>query len=149
MKMDKKEMDGALWEMWTRGVKLLGEGLVKDQLGILNAACTTVIGCENMIEKGAMFLQRKYYIGKFSTDKRQVAAWAADADALLRECKGKHGVEVEYVSSPEAIYMDADDGLDNESWGDHAIDAFEKLVEYVNNLMDALDTAQKRICEAA
>ena len=43
------------------------------------------------------------------------------------------------------IIIDGDTDLSNESWGDHAIDAYEKLGNYVNAIMDVLDKAQKEL----
>lgn len=141
--MNAKELDQALWVEWTKGMKLLGEGLVHDQLGIINAACTTVTGMENIVEKGAMFVQRKYYIGKFSEWKRKVAQFETTAADRLREARAFSEAVPAYESHLSEVFMDADDLLENEDWGDQAIAAFENLVNYVNGLMDALDEAQK------
>ena len=145
--MDKKEMAQRLWAEWTKGLKLLGDNLAKDQLGIINAACTIVTGSENFIEKTAMFVQRKYYINKFKEYKAAVASYEESAIAVIREANKLLDEKVKYVSSINDIFMDADDSYENEAWGDHAIDAYEKLVAYLNNIMDVLDSAQKAVEE--
>lgn len=61
-----------------------------------------------------------------------------EANALLAE-------KIEYKSTLSDIIIDGDTDLSNEAWGDHAIDAYEKLGNYVNAIMDVLDKAQKEL----
>lgn len=138
--MDKNEMRGKLWEEWTQGVKILGDGLAQDQLGIINAACSTVLGGETFIEKAVMFVQRKYYISKFKDYKAKIAAFekeAVDTIRLANEMLDEKS-RVAYKSTLSAVFMDADDSFKIEEWGDHAIEAYEKLVECVNELVEVL-----------
>lgn len=44
--------------------------------------------------------------------------------------------KIEYKSTLADIIIDGDDWLDNEHWGGHAIAAFEKLGDYLNNIMN-------------
>ena len=43
------------------------------------------------------------------------------------------------------IIIDGDDSFDNADWGDHAIEAYEKLSDYVNHMMDVLSQAQDKL----
>ena len=52
---------------------------------------------------------------------------------------------IEYKSTLSDIIIDGDDRLENADWGDHAIAAFEKLGDYLNNIMNILEAAQKEI----
>ena len=52
---------------------------------------------------------------------------------------------IEYKSTLADIIIDGDDRLENTDWGDHAIAAFEKLGDYLNNIMNVLESAQKGI----
>lgn len=142
---NKKEMAQRLWTEWTKGLKLLGDNLAKDQLGIINAACTVVTGTENFIEKTAMFIQRRYYINKFKEYKAAVTSYEESAIAVIEEANKMLDEPIEYKSELSGIFMDADDSYENESWGDHAIEAYEKLVDYLNNIMNVLDGAQNSI----
>ena len=60
------------------------------------------------------------------------------ADSLAKD-------QIEYKSTLSDIIIDGDTDLSNEAWGDHAIDAYEKLGNYVNAIMDVLDKAQKEL----
>lgn len=53
--------------------------------------------------------------------------------------------KVDFHSTLQEICIDTETDLANESWGDNAIAAYEKLGNYVNNLMDVLDKAQKEV----
>ena len=53
--------------------------------------------------------------------------------------------KIEYRSTLDEIIIDGDDRLENVDWGDHAIAAFEKLGDYLNNIMNVLEAAQKEI----
>ena len=57
----------------------------------------------------------------------------------------KKSNEIEYRSTLADIIIDGDDSFENEAWGDHAIDAFAKLCEYNNNIMDTLSMAQEAL----
>ena len=50
--------------------------------------------------------------------------------------------KIVYRTTLDEIIIDGDDSFENEAWGDHAIDAFMKLCEYNNNIMDTLSKAQ-------
>ena len=54
-------------------------------------------------------------------------------------------MKIEYRSTLDQIIIDGDDRFENEQWGDHAIAAFEKLGDYLNNIMNILEAAQKEI----
>lgn len=51
MAIDKKEMQTRLWAEWTNGLKILADSLMKDQIDIINSACTTVLGNENLFRE--------------------------------------------------------------------------------------------------
>ena len=164
MNIDKKEMQSRLWTEWTHGLKILGESLVKDQLAIINSACTTVTGNENFIQKAVMYVQRKTYIGKFKDYKSRISAYEKSIMELIEQvnrsapredvCKPlcfvkikRAAWQINYTSTLAEIVIDGDDSFENEAWGDHAIAAYEKLVDYVNNIMDVLSKAQERLAE--
>jgi len=162
MEIDKNEMKSRLWVEWTHGLKILGESLVKDQLAIINSACTTVIGNENFIQKAVMYVQRKTYIGKFKDYKARVSAYEKSILELVEQVNRSAPVEtsewslcrlklkrsawrIDYKSTLDSIIIDGDDSFENEAWGDHAIAAYEQLVDYVNNIMDVLSRAQDQL----
>ena len=108
----------------------------------------------------AIYVQRKIWIGKFSDYKTRIGAYEKTILELLDEVrkitKGKvrRGIlfdlpadKLDYRSTLDDIIIDGDTDLSNESWGDHAIAAYEKLGNYVNGIMDILDRAQKALEE--
>ena len=156
MPIDKKEMQTRLWTEWTNGLKILADSLMKDQIDIINSACTTVLGNENFIQRAVMHVQRKMYIGKFSDYKTRIGGYETTIMELLGQVNktlcdreghwyelGSKSHKIEYKSTLSDIIIDGDTDLSNEAWGDHAIDAYEKLGNYVNAIMDVLDRAQK------
>lgn len=158
MAIDKKEMQTRLWAEWTNGLKILADSLMKDQIEIINSACTTVLGNENFIQRAVMYVQRKMYIGKFSDYKTRIGAYETTIMELLGQvnkvCGGGEGHwyelgskprKIEYKSTLSDIIIDGDTDFSNEAWGDHAIEAYEKLGNYVNAIMDVLDKAQKEL----
>ena len=52
---------------------------------------------------------------------------------------------IDYYSTLYDIVIDGDDRLENERWGDHVIAAFEKLNDYLINIREILEKAQKEI----
>ena len=162
MALDKNELKSRLWTEWTNGLKILANSLAKDQVDIINSACTTVLGNENFIQKAVVYVQRKTYIGKFKDHKVRIAAYEASILELIDEVNrivagGKEGecfisrcmhegpTRIEYQSTLGDIIIDGDDSFENADWGDHAIAAYEKLNEYVLKLLDVLDRAQKEL----
>ena len=175
MEVKKEEIKSRLWKEWVRGLKLMGESLQKDSIDIINSGCTTVIGNENFIQKAVMYLQRKTWIGKFKDYKMRIAAYEASIIELVDEVNKLFNVrkepwyqfggikspvddnrkwydfcarekrKIEYKSTLSEIIIDGDDSFENEAWGDHAIDAFMKLCEYNNNIMDTLVKAQEAL----
>ena len=145
MAVDKKEMQTRLWAEWTNGLKILADSVMKDQIDIINSACTTVLGNENFIQKAVMYVQRKTYIGKFSDYKTRIGAYETTIMELLDEANALLAEKIEYKSTLSDIIIDGDTDLSNEAWGDHAIAAYEKLGNYVNAIMDVLDKAQKEL----
>ena len=145
MALDKKELASRLWTEWTNGLKILGDSLAKDQIEIINSTCTCVIGNENFVQKAAIYVQRKMYIGKFGDYKTRIGAYEDTIQKLLKEVNEQIGEKIEYKSTLRDIIIDGETDLSNEAWGDHAIEAYEKLGNYVNNVMDVLDKAQKEL----
>ena len=145
MAIDKKEMQTRLWAEWTNGLKILADSLMKDQIDIINSACTMVLGNENFIQRAVMYVQRKMYIGKFSDYKTRIGAYETTIMELLDEANALFPEKIEYKSTLSDIIIDGDTDFSNEAWGDHAIEAYEKLGNYVNAIMDVLDKAQKEL----
>ena len=145
MALDKKELASRLWAEWTNGLKILGDSLAKDQIEIINSTCTCVIGNENFVQKAAIYVQRKMYIGKFGDYKTRIGAYEDTILKLLKEVNEQIEEKIEYKSTLRDIIIDGETDLSNEAWGDHAIEAYEKLGNYVNNVMDVLDKAQKEL----
>ena len=156
MAIDKKELQSRLWTEWTNGLKITADSLAKDQIDIINSVCTCVIGDENFVQKAAIYVQRKVWIGKFSDYKTRIGAYETTIMELLGQVNktlgdgeghwyelGNKPRKIEYKSTLSDIIIDGDTDLSNESWGDHAIDAYEKLGNYMNAIMDVLDRAQK------
>ena len=160
MALDKNELKSRLWTEWTNGLKITANSLAKDQIEIINSLCTCVTGDENFVQKAVVYVQRKVWIGKFSDYKTRIGAYEKTILELLDEVrkitKGKvrRGIlfdlpadDLDYKSTLDDIIIDGDTDLSNESWGDHAIAAYEKLGNYVNGIMDILDRAQKALEE--
>ena len=146
MAIDKKELSTRLWTEWTNGLKITANSLATDQIEIINSACTcTLLGDENFVQKAVIYVQRKVWIGKFSDYKTRIGAYETTIMELLREANALLAEKIEYRSTLSDIIIDGDTDLSNEAWGDHAIDAYEKLGNYVNNIMDVLDKAQKEL----
>ena len=160
MAIDVKDMKSRLWAEWKNGMKIMMESLLKDYADIGQSACTVVLGNENFIQRAVMYLQRKSYIGKFKDYKTRISAYEKSVMELVSEVNKmlasqesqpwyKLGtpapVKIEYRSTLDQIIIDGDDRFENEQWGDHAIVAFEKLSDYLGNIMEVLDKAQKEI----
>ena len=145
MAIDKKELQSRLWTEWTNGLKITADSLAKDQIDIVNSICTFVLGDENFVQKAAIYVQRKVWIGKFSDYKTRIGAYETTIMDLLREANELLVEKIEYKSTLSDIIIDGDTDFSNEAWGDHAIDAYEKLGNYVNAIMDVLDKAQKEL----
>jgi len=163
MEIDKNEMKTRLWAEWKNGLKILGESLMNDQITIISSSCVTVLGNENFIQKAVMYVQRKTYIGKFKDYKSRISAYEKSimelVDQVNRTAPRKTeehwfmphlkitrvAWKIDYKSTLDTIIIDGDDSLENEAWGDHAIAAYEKLVDYVNNIMDVLTDAQNKL----
>ena len=162
MAIDKKELSTRLWTEWTNGLKILANSLAKDQVEIINSACTTVLGNENFIQKAVMYVQRKTYIGKFKDYKSRISAYEKSIIELIGEVNRAAPVEtsewpscrlvvkrplwkIGYRSTLGEIIIDGDDSFENADWGDHAIDVYEKLSAYVSHMMDVLSQAQDKL----
>ena len=159
MNIDAKELNSRLWTEWKNGMKIMAESLMKDSVDLTASLCTAVIGNENFIQRAVMYLQRKSYIGKFKDYKTRISAYEITVLELIEQVnkmlasaaprEGEIGAsepaKIEYKSTLADIIIDGDDRLENEDWGDHAIAAFEKLSDYLGNIMEVLDKAQKEI----
>ena len=160
MNIDAKELNSRLWAEWKNGMKIMMESLMKDSVDIGQSACTVVLGNENFIQRAVMYLRRKSYIGKFKDYKTRISAYeksvmelVAEVNKMLANPESKPGdspgastsAKIEYRSTLDQIIIDDDDRFENEFWGDHAIAAFEKLGDYLNNIMNILEAAQKEI----
>ena len=146
MALDKNELKSRLWTEWTNGLKITANSLGTDQIEIINSACTCpLLGDENFVQKAAIYVQRKVWIGKFSDYKTRIGAYETTIMELLDEANALLAEKIEYKSTLSDIIIDGDTDLSNEAWGDHAIDAYEKLGSYVNAIMDVLDKAQKEL----
>ena len=146
MAIDRNELKSRLWTEWTNGLKITANSLGTDQIEIINSACTCpLLGDENFVQKAVIYVQRKVWIGKFSDYKTRIGAYETTIMELLREANSLLSEKIEYTSTLSDIIIDGDTDLSNEAWGDHAIDAYEKLGNYVNAIMDVLDKAQKEL----
>ena len=159
MSINAKELNSRLWTEWKNGMKIMMESLLKDSVDLPASLCTCVLGNENFIQRAVMYLQRKSYIGKFKDYKTRISAYETTVMELIEQvnrmlagaapCEGEIGATgpatIEYQSTLADIIIDGDDRLENEDWGDHAIAAFEKLGDYLNNIMNVLEAAQKEI----
>jgi len=160
MAIDIKDMKSRLWAEWVNGMKIMMESLLKDYGDIGQSACTVVLGNENFIQRAVMYIQRKSYIGKFKDYKTRISAYEKSVIELVDEVNKmianpasqpwyKFGTpapaKIEYHSTLDEIIIDGDDRLENTEWGDHAMEAFGKLSDYLANIMNILETAQKEI----
>jgi len=143
MKISKEEMRSRLWAEWVNGLKIVADSLAKDSLQITNSPCTMVLGNENFIQKSVMYVQRKSYIGKFKDYKSQLNAYEDTMLDLVRQVNKMlpESERIVYHSTLANIIIDGDDSFDNESWGDHAVEAYQQLCEYANGIMDTLSKA--------
>lgn len=160
MSIDAKELNSRLWAEWKNGMKIMAESLLKDSVDISGSGCTIVLGNENFIQRAVMYLQRKSYIGKFKDYKSRISAYETTVMELIEQVNkmlasasakpwyqigASEPAKIEYKSTLADIIIDGDDRLENADWGDHAIAAFEKLGDYLNNIMNILEAAQKEI----
>lgn len=146
MAIDKKELSSRLWTEWANGLKITANSLGTDQIEIINSAATCpLLGDENFVQKAVIYVQRKIWIGKFSDYKTRIGAYETTIMELLDEANALLPEKIEYKSTLSDIIIDGDTDFSNEAWGDHAIEAYEKLGNYVNAIMDVLDKAQKEL----
>ena len=159
MSIDAKELNSRLWAEWKNGMKIMMESLMKDSADLPSLLCTCVLGNENFVQRAVIYIQRKSYIGKFKDYKTRISAYETTVMELIEQVnkmlagaaprEGEIGAseptKIEYKSTLADIIIDGDDRLENEDWGDHAIAAFEKLGDYLNNIMSVLEAAQKEI----
>ena len=159
MSIDAKELNSRLWAEWKNGMKILMESLLRDSAGLPASLCTCVLGNENFIQRAVMYLQRKSYIGKFKDYKTRISAYETTVMELIEQVNkmlagtaprdgeicASEPTKIEYKSTLADIIIDGDDRLEDEDWGDHAIAAFEKLSDYLNNIMNVFEAAQKEI----
>ena len=157
--IDAKELNSRLWAEWKNGMKIMMGSLMKDSVDLTGSLCTTVFGNENFVQRAFIYIQRKSYIGKFKDYKTRISAYETTVMELIEQVnkmlagaaphKGESvasgAAKIEYKSTLADIIIDGDDRLENEDWGDHAIAAFEKLGDYLNNIMNILEAAQKEI----
>lgn len=159
MSIDAKELNSRLWAEWKNGMKIMMESLMKDSADLPSSLCTCVLGNENFVQRAVIYIQRKSYIGKFKDYKTRISAYETTVMELIEQVnkmlagaaprEGEIGAsepaKIAYKSTLADIIIDGDDRLENEDWGDHAIAAFEKLGDYLNNIMNVLEAAQKEI----
>jgi len=159
MGIDAKELNSRLWAEWKNGMKIMMGSLMKDSVDLTGSLCTTVFGNENFVQRAVIYIQRKSYIGKFKDYKTRISAYETTVAELVEQVNemlvgtvphegviGASGqAKIEYKSTLADIIIDGDDRLENAEWGDHAIAAFEKLGDYLNNIMNVLEAAQKEI----
>ena len=145
MTIDPKELNTRLWTEWKNGMKIMAESLLKDSGDLCFSGCTIYLGNENFIQRAVMYLQRKSYIGKFKDYKTRISAYETTVMELIDQVNKMLPEKIAYRSTLADIIIDGDDRFENGEWGDHAMDAFEKLGDYLNNIMNVLETAQKEI----
>ena len=159
MSIDAKELNSRLWAEWKNGMRIMMESLMKDSADLPSSLCTCVLGNENFVQRAVVYIQRKSYIGKFKDYKTRISAYETTVMELIEQVNktladtaprdGEIGAseptKIEYKSKLADIIIDGDDRLENEDWGDHAIAAFEKLGDYLDNIMNVLEAAQKEI----
>lgn len=163
MSIDAKELNSRLWAEWKNGMRIMMESLMKDSADLPSSLCTCVLGNENFVQRAVIYIQRKSYIGKFKDYKTRISAYETTVMELIEQVNktladtaprdGEIGAseptKIEYKSTLADIIIDGDDRLENKDWGDHAIAAFEKLGDYLNNIMNILEAAQKEIDKGA
>ena len=164
MSIDAKELNSHLWAEWRNGMKIMMESLMKDSADLPTSLCTCVLGNENFVQRAVIYIQRKSYIGKFKDYKTRISAYETmvmelieQVNKMLSSASAKPWYKIgtptpariEYRSTLDHIMIDGDDRFENEHWGDHAIAAFEKLGDYLNNIMNILEAAQKEIDKGA
>ena len=164
MSIDAKELNSRLWAEWKNGVKIMMESLMKDSADLPSSLCTCVLGNENFVQRAVIYIQRKSYIGKFKDYKTRISAYETTVMELIGQVNkmlagantkpwyklgASEPAMIEYKSTLSDIIIDGDDRLENADWGDHAIAAFEKLGDYLNNIMNVLEAAQKEIGKCA
>ena len=159
MSIDAKELNLRLWAEWKNGMKIMMESLMKDSADLPSSLCTCVLGNENFVQRAVIYIQRKSYIGKFKDYKTRISAYETTVMELIEQVNkmlagtatregeicASEPTKIEYKSTLADIIIDGDDRLENEDWGDHAIAAFEKLGDYLNNIMNVLEAAQREI----
>ena len=160
MNIQPKELNSCLWAEWKNGMKIMMESLMKDSVDLTASLCTCVLGNENFVQRAVIYIQRKSYIGKFKDYKTRISAYETTVMELIEQVNkmlagasakpwyqigATESTKIEYKSTLADIIIDGDDRLENADWGDHAIAAFEKLGDYLNNIMNVLETAQKEI----
>ena len=160
MSINAKELNSRLWTEWKNGMKIMMESLMKDSVDLPASLCTCVLGNENFVQRAVIYIQRKSYIGKFKDYKTRISAYETtvmelieQVNKILADARAKPWYQIgvpeptmiEYKSTLSDIIIDGDDRLENTEWGDHAIAAFEKLGDYLNNIMNVLESAQKEI----
>lgn len=160
MGIDAKELNSRLWAEWKNGMKIMMGSLMKDSVDLTGSLCTTVFGNENFVQRAVIYIQRKSYIGKFKDYKTRISSYETTVMELIEQVNkmlaganakpwyqigAPEPTKIEYKSTLSDIIIDGDDRLENTEWGDHAIAAFEKLGDYLNNIMNVLESAQKGI----
>lgn len=148
MSIDAKELNSRLWAEWKNGMKIMMESLMKDSADLPSSLCTCVLGNENFVQRAVIYIQRKSYIGKFKDYKTRISAYETTVMELIGQVNkmlAGASAKIEYKSTLADIIIDGDDRIENIEWGDHAIAAFEKLGDYLNNIMNVLESAQKEI----
>ena len=160
MSIDTKELNSRLWAEWKNGMKIMAESLMKDSVDLPASLCTCVLGNENFVQRAVIYIQRKSYIGKFKDYKTRISAYETTVMELIGQVNkmlagantkpwyklsASEPTMIEYKSTLSDIIIDGDDRLENADWGDHAIAAVEKLGDYLNNIMNVLEAAQKEI----
>ncbi len=145
MNIDPKELNTRLWTEWKNGMKIMAESLLKDFSDLCLSGCTIYLGNENFIQRAVMYLQRKSYIGKFKDYKTRISAYETTVMELIDQVNKMLPEKIAYRSTLADIIIDGDDRFENAEWGDHAMDAFDKLGDYLNNIMNILEKAQKEM----
>ena len=145
MSINAKELNSRLWAEWKNGMKIMAESLMKDSVDLPASLCTCVLGNENFVQRAVIYIQRKSYIGKFKDYKTRISAYETTVMELIAQVNKMLPDKIAYRSTLADIIIDGDDRLENTEWGDHAIAAFEKLGDYLNNIMNVLESAQKEI----
>ena len=143
--INAKELNSRLWAEWKNGMKIMMESLTKDSADLPSSFCTCVLGNENFVQRAVIYIQRKSYIGKFKDYKTRISAYETTVMELIDQVNKMLPGKIAYSSTLADIIIDGDERLENTEWGDHAMEAFGKLSDYLGNIMDVLDKAQKEI----